>query len=202
MIGLPTHLPEWNAWRQEILRRIRAEGARDNLQTLVKLGCDEGELLFRLAAIVAWKNKKINWGISGLTPHRIRVAPDKLREAARLMELFNKALDIRAEVSPSPEELSNSLRSYAERLEEITPLLLCPGSFTLEISALCSLVGYVARVSKKHHDKEVSGLIGAVLGKDYYAATHLTQWRSKHREAIGLLGSGVVSPLSQPVPSR
>jgi hypothetical protein len=202
MIGLPTHLPEWNAWSQEIVRRIRIGGARDNLQSLVKVGCDEEELLFRLAAIVAWKDKKIDWRSTGLTPHLIRVAPDKLREAAGLVERFNNALAIRPKISASPEELSRSLWSFADHLEEITPLLLRPSSLTLEISALCSLVGYVTRVSKKPHDKEVSGLIGAVLGREYYAATHLTQWRSKHREAIGLFGSGIVSPLSQAVPSR
>jgi hypothetical protein len=201
MIGLPTHLPEWGKWREETRRRIRNAGASDDLQSLIQLGCDQEKLLFRLAAVLAWNDKKFDWRDTGLTRHGVRVTPHKLREAARLVEQFSNLLVIPSDGPFNAENLSRSLSSYAKQLEKFTPLLLRPAPLTLGTSALCSLVWYVKRATNGHHDREVSGLIGSLLGRDYYAATHLTQWRSKHRKAIDLVGSHIISPLSLPVPT-
>lgn len=202
MNGLPTHLPEWKAWRVEILRRIREGDAENDLCSLVQGGCDCEELLFRLAAVVAWANRRTNWRTTGLTRHKVKVAPAKMREAAKLVERFQDVLPMPPEVSLRPGELCRSLRAYAEKLEESKPFLLGPDRLSLGVGALCSLVGYVKHATRKNYDQEVSGLICAVLGKDNYAATHLVQWRSRHRKEIDLMGCVVVNPLSVPVPQN
>jgi hypothetical protein len=201
MENLPTHVAQWKPWRREIVRRIRAGVAVTDLQTLVAAGCEEESLLFRLAAIVGWHGRVFGKNSVGLTRYQITVAPTKLRQASDLICRLEKVFAAQGEASPTIEQLGRSLRLYADSLNASLPILLRPGRLTMEVAAICSLVGYVQRSTERHkpHDEEVSGLICAVLGRESYAATHLTQWRSDHRKEIASMGEAVVNPVYLPV---
>lgn len=196
---LPTHLAEWKPWREEIRRRIHAGAAASDLQSLVKAGCEEESLLFRLAAVVAWHNRKLDLRTAHLTTHQVKMAPTKLIEVADLMERLEGLFSVQVGEELAVEDLTRALRFHAEQLGRRLPVLK-PGATMLGLAALCGLIGYVERMTPRPHDKEVSGLLAAVSGRDSYVATHLTQWRSKHRRDIALMGTDVVNPLLLPVP--
>ena len=197
MSGLPTYLPEWEPWRKEINKRIEAADATSYLQKLCEAGCREEELLFRLAAIVAWHGKDPTRKATGLTPHQLKIAPKKLRDAAKLIEQLERPWHPDEEIPDAVTRLTTLLKSYADGLDKWTiPNLLKPSRTTLELAARCSLVAYVERATGRNHDDELSALIAAVLRKDDYFATHLTQWRSKHQNEIDLWRHSLVNPLS------
>jgi hypothetical protein len=203
MENLPTHLSQWKPWRREVLRRVRTGVAERDLQKLVAAGCEKESLLFRLAAIVGWHGKVFGKTYVGLTRYEIKVAPTKLRKASNLICRLQKLFAVQDESSPAIEQLGRSLRLYADSLDASLLILLRPGGLTMEVAAICSLIGYVQRTTTRHkpHDPEVSGLIGAVLGKDSYPATQFTQWRFKHRKEIASMSEDIVNPLYLPVPS-
>lgn len=200
MSGLPTYLPEWEPWREEISKRIKAADATDYLQKLREAGCREDELLFRLAAIVAYQGKGATRKATGLTLHQLKIAPKKLRDAAKLIEQLERPLHPDEEIPQSANPLITSLKSYAADLEGWTiKNLLKPSRMTLELAARCSLVAYVEQATHRNYDEELSALIAAVLRKADYYATHLTQWRSKHQDEIELCRHSLVNPLVMPL---
>ena len=194
---LPLHMPDWKPWKSEMLRRIHEGCAQQRLDTLVQAGCDRDGLLFRLAAIVAWqgRGKKLHWSATGLSRHLVKEAPKKIREVADLLGQFDRVLPSQIEELPA---LLAELRARADELVRNSRILLNPSKRTLEVAALASLVGYVKRATGRNYDEAVTGLTEAVTRK--VLGTPLAQWRSKHREDIALLGSGVVNPLLVPIP--
>jgi hypothetical protein len=198
------HLPQWKLWRTEVEKRIEKGGAKLYMKTLRKAGCGEDELLFRLAAVLAWHGRKEGTRkATGLTLHQLKMAPRKLRDAAKLIGQLQRTWQPTGEAPEDENSLINSLKSYADELESWgIQRLLKPSGMTLELAALCSLVDCVKKATGKNHDEEVSALIAAVLGKDNYFATHLTQWRSKHKAEIELNRSVLVNPLTEGIPKK
>lgn len=197
MSRLPTYLPEWEPWRDEIKKRIEAAEATNDLQKLLKAGCGEDELLFRLAAIVAWHGKHPSRKATGLTLHQLKMVPKKLRDAAKLIEQLERASDENGDIPEHASHLITSLESYADTVDgSMKDILLTPPRTTLGLAARCCLVNYVEQATGRNHDEELSALIAAVLEKDDYFATNLTQWRSKHKDEIELHRHALVNPLS------
>lgn len=205
MPDLPTYLPQWEPWRKEIRERIEAVEATRNLQMLGEAGCEEEKLLFRLAAVVAWHGRKEGTrNATGLTPHQLKMAPKKLRDTAKLIEQLGRAWHTDGDASEHESSLINSLKSYADGLDGEWGIqsLLKPSRMTLELAARCGLVAYVKQATGRNHDEELSALIGAVLGKDDYFATHLTQWRAKHKGDIEQFRSALANPLTERIPRK
>jgi hypothetical protein len=193
---LPLHSTVWKLCRNKIRQRIIDSEAEGDLNDLVKAGCAEDSLLYRLAAIADCHDRRLRPKAAGITQYRIRTASGKLHEAADLLDRLERAFAPLKMESLNNQQLVDSLRRKARELEKLLPALVRRNRLSLENASLCSLIGYVDRMTGRHHDREVSSLIGAVLGKGSYVATHLAQWRSKYQTEIDLLGNGVVTPSS------
>ena len=127
----------------------------------------------------------------------MKIAPEKLRDAAKLIEQLERPWHPDEEIPDAVTRLTTLLKSYADGLDEWTiQNLLKPSLMTFGPAARCSLVAYVEQATGRNYDEELSALIAAVLRKDNYFATHLTQWRSKHQDEIDLCRHSLVNPLS------
>ena len=131
-----------------------------------------------------------------MSRHSLKQMPTKMRDISAHIDDIQVALPIRS----LQEGLSQKIRASADELERSLCFLLNPDKTTTEDMAVCILVSYVEWATGKHKDAEVSELIGAVVDKQGYTATHLAQWRSKHRKQIESMVSDLINPLVKRVP--
>jgi hypothetical protein len=191
---LPVNSNWWKEWRVRMERLICKNNAKHDLTTLLRAGCAEDSLFFRLASISSWHKERLARKASLISVYQIKTTPNKLREAADLIDGIEDMFRFHKREFPNAPELAQTLRAYAKDWEETLPFMLHPGRMNMRVTAVCSLVAYVKRATNKNHDKEVSSLLGAVLSKDSYEAKNLAQWRNKYKKEIDLLGDFVVTP--------
>jgi hypothetical protein len=179
-------------------------GAKGDLETLVEAGCDRAEILSLLRVLDSqfvddsWKR------LTGLKQKQLRSAVLKFRYCADRIEGLNSRPLMWAAIVYGPSgnpdfyKMPGLLRLYADILEfEIENSR--PRKNPLQNTCKALLVDMALRCGKPY-DKEVAGLIGAALGREYDTKNH-SEWRANHHALLDQVKLSRSRPKIPPPPS-
>ena len=173
---------------------LKEHGAEHDFETLVKAGCNRGELIMTLElaflADESWET------LVGMDLRSFKTDIAKVRHCADLIERLNRTELIYrvstegrihrfAAVYDSP-TLPERLHEYASNLNSLLGVV-GPKPKHRTHAWKASIVAIVRESTGKDHDKEVSALIAAVLNHDddddYSVKAHQA-WRAEHKDEI------------------
>jgi hypothetical protein len=185
-------------------QRLDEWGARGDLETLVEAGCDRAEIL-NILRILDSQFVDDSWErLTGLKQKELRSAVQKFRDCAdRIDGLNSRPLMWAASVygprgNPDLCKIPGLLRVYADILKfEIENS--GPRQKSRQNTCKALLVDIALRCGKPY-DKEVAGLIGAALGREYDTKNH-SEWRANHRALLDLVKLSRSRPRIAPPPS-
>lgn len=167
----------------QIERILRSENAERDLETLVnKWKCDLEIILLTLALIRDPLFRDTWEATLGIGPKKIRALARQMRKWATKLEVLSSGWD-RFLVPGRFRQLADLLRDYATYLELVITRS-GPKRHPMVNAGKCFLVAYVKTVTGRFLDREVSGLISAVLGLEVYDASRHAQWRREHSFGI------------------
>jgi hypothetical protein len=161
--------------------------AKSDFDGLVHSGC-RPEPLALAVRMIAWSSRfRSFWQaiFSKSASERERKARI-LDKAATQMESLYSPLNVDASF-PWPNHLGSrplavigSLRLHARLFRMFRAIPAESGEFSLEDVCKYCLTAYVLQATGRHHDREVSALIAAVLGTSYYDETTHRMWRTRN----------------------
>jgi hypothetical protein len=191
--------------RKAVEERLDEWNARPHLETLVDAGCDRAEIIAALNVLGA-RFADDSWEhLTGLKLKPLKSAVKRFRNCADAIDSLNSrplmwaAIVYGIKHNPDFYNIPRMLRLYADMLEfEIKnsgpkkhPLLNICKALLVDMAQRCG----------GPHDKEVAGLIGAVLGREYDTKSH-SEWRANHEallDRVRLLGDMPQIPLQPSV---
>jgi hypothetical protein len=185
-------------WLPEVLagveKRLADAGASPDFDHLVGLGCRRDDLFSALLWIGPFAElEDTQAALTGFSRSRLKTVLNRMRACADEVEVLLGLGHSQSLLSGGPPSdlarelplVPTNLRIYAGYVEAVSAdsSLRPRSSFTRNIGK-AHLVMLVKSVTGRYCDKEVSGLISAVLDRPaYHAQTH-RQWRHEHSKEM------------------
>jgi hypothetical protein len=178
--------------------------AKRDLETLVEAGCDRAEILSILQVLDSQFVDESWERLTGLKLKQLKGAVKRFRDCADRIDRLNSHRVMWAAIVYGPRgnrdfyNIPRLLRLYADMLEfEIKNS--GPKKHPLQNTCKALLVD-VALSCGGPCDKEVAGLIGAILGLDYQTKSH-SEWRANHQPLLDQVKLSRSGPKILPPPS-
>ncbi len=177
----------------KLLEEAKALG---DVKKLEDEDCNRDEILFRLELLCSGFANDSWQELTGLTEKRkVSAATNRIRKLAEEIEQLNRHMLVwflanyvltgKVEFYRIPV----LLRNYAQTLDDAGKLY-GPLKHPFQNGVIAFLVAYVKDKTGKFHDKEVSGLIAAVLRSDRYSQKDQQMWRRNHAKLLQLVLGG------------
>ena len=167
---------------------LKEHEALNDLELLVGDGCDRDQILVLLGNL-AWGQQNKNWkSFAGTDDTRhLPALAGRITHLADEIIVLNKTLMMtfygRFMAGTGSRDLPALLIRYAGTLQALHRLV-GPRKHSLEELFRCLLIAYVHAETGDFHDKEVSGLIGAVTDEADYGEKAQARWRQRHSPAL------------------
>ena len=173
--------------------------AKPEFDSLVASGCMPEILALAVGTIPAARKGARSWQlIFGQSPReRERKARILEKAAAQLESLYspfnmNASFEWPAHMGSHSLALISSLRLHARVFRMFREIPAQTGEFSLEDVCKYCLTAYVFRATGRHHDREVSALVAAVLGTSYDETTQ-RMWRTRNDAGLEKYYKGFVA---------
>lgn len=162
---------------------IRRRSAEGDLDKLVFRGCNKRRLLFELGVLMGDPPRIDTWrGLLGLEYRQLKAAVARMEKCADEISALNSGVTARGLMDAEPRYrlfrlLPRQLRLCARFWWVYSKASLRPRAHPSLNAAKSRLTRHVIEMTGKPHDREVSALISATLGKTYDAVAHRA-WRN------------------------
>jgi hypothetical protein len=174
--------------RRKIEQTLEEYQCLNELEALVRLGCDRQHILSSLRSLEAMgeisASKEKSWELlTGMSRRRLRAKASRWLLSAREIERFNQShlgwfLAVQSEQTyflSAPELIRRCAATIGKELA-----FAGPKKRPFLNSFKAALVAYVRETTQDWHDNEVSALIEAVLEHKNYQTEHHSKWRLSH----------------------
>lgn len=183
----------WAAWAKEQEQRLTSPGARTDFVELCQAGCVP-RVLASTIAIVRFAPELNGWWYETLgNIKKGQKLISSLEEAAMALKNFytsgkapenSKTPDLTLPGFLSPHGLAEQIESHREMVMSFGELASRLEVKSFQHIARYLLMGYVLRATGEPHDRNISGILGEIVGPADYDEVAQRMWRNRNYERL------------------